>query len=820
VSAVPASAQVGELTYHQPIVLPSINLNHLKISNLPDLLFTIIGRLLCANPVACENALAGTPPSDWSIREPGDTSILGFATEQSVNVGETVIFKIKTPATSYHIDILRAGWYQGNGARKVVSGLRPSVQLPQTQPACLVDETNTSGLIDCGNWSPSASWTVPRDAVSGLYFARLVRDDTGGSSYVLFVVRNDASHADIVYQTSDTTRAAYNAYGGNSLYSCTVHCPPGNPLIYKSAYKISFNRPNIAVEIGMQYSFFGGELQLVQFLEANGYDMSYISGVDADRNGALISNHRVFISSGHDEYWSGAQRANVERARDGGVNLAFFSGNEVYWKTRYENSIDGSNTSHRTLVTYKETHFNQAVDPLDPSQWTGTWRDPRFSPPGDGGRPENALTGTMYSVDPPASFPIEITAADGKMRFWRNTSVAAQAANETATLAPNTLGYEWNTDYDNDARPAGIMHLSTTTRSVNSLLVDAGNTYTHGVATHHMTLHRAASGALVFSAGTIQWSWGLEGSPDGTTAPDNRMQQATVNLLADMGVQPTALLQTLRPASVSSDHTPPVSTITTPAPGTTVQSNAMVTILGTASDRGGVVGGVEVSTDGGATWHAASGRENWIYQWTPAMAGTATILSRAVDDSGNLEKSSMSVSAAVAPRTCPCSIWPLTAAPSVSAATDDQPIEVGVKFFSEVDGWITGVRFFKGASSTGTQVASLWTTNGALLARASYNKETASGWQQVDFSAPVAINAGTHYVVSYHTSTGHYAADHDYFAVSSHDNSPLHALKTGTDGGNGVYAYSKDSTFPTSTFQSSNYWVDVVFSPKAATAAK
>jgi hypothetical protein len=103
------------------------------------------------------------------------------------------------------------------------------------------------------------------------------------------------------------------------------------------------------------------------------------------------------------EYWSGAQRANVERARDAGVNLAFFSGNEVYWKTRYENSIDGSNTSHRTLVTYKETHFNQAVDPLDPSQWTGTWRDPRFSPPGDGGRPENALTGTMYSVDPPAS---------------------------------------------------------------------------------------------------------------------------------------------------------------------------------------------------------------------------------------------------------------------------------------------------------------------------------------------------------------------------------------------------------------------------------
>src|SRR3954452_14284258 len=137
-------------------------------------------------------------------------------------------------------------------------------------------------------------------------------------------------------------------------------------------------------------------LPMVRWLEANGYDASYISGVDTDSAGALIRNHKVFVSMGHDEYWSKGQRASVEAARDAGVNLAFFSGNEVYWKTRWENSIDASHTPYRTFpLTYKETWANQPTAPLAPPTWTGTWRDPRFSPPADGGRPENALTGTL-----------------------------------------------------------------------------------------------------------------------------------------------------------------------------------------------------------------------------------------------------------------------------------------------------------------------------------------------------------------------------------------------------------------------------------------
>ena len=116
------------------------------------------------------------------------------------------------------------------------------------------------------------------------------------------------------------------------------------------------------------------------------------------------------------------------------------------------------------------------------------------------------------------------------------------------------------------------------------------------------------------------------------------MQQATVNLLADMGVQPGTLQTGLVTATASSDTTAPTSAIAAPAAGASLPLGAAVTISGTAADTGGVVGGVEVSVDGGATWHPASDRSPWAFAWTaPSTASQVTIKTRAVDDSGNLE---------------------------------------------------------------------------------------------------------------------------------------------------------------------------------------
>jgi hypothetical protein len=203
----------------------------------------------------------------------------------------------------------------------------------------------------------------------------------------------------------------------------------------------------------------------------------------------------------------------VEAAREAGVNLAFLSGNEVFWKTRWEDSIDGTGTTYRTLVTYKETHANAVIDPLDPPIWTGTWMDPRFSPPADGGRPQNRLIGQLFTVNC-CTYQMQASAPYAALRLWRGTRVAALTGSQTTTLGSDLLGYEWDTSPDNGFRPPGLIHLSSTTVNGAEILQDYGSNYARGTATHNLSLYRAPSGALVFGAGTVQWVWGLDAEHD------------------------------------------------------------------------------------------------------------------------------------------------------------------------------------------------------------------------------------------------------------------------------------------------------------------
>ncbi len=754
-----------------------------------------------ANPVVKENCLPGTPASEWDVSGSGDATIQGFATQMSVDVGTTVHFKVDSTASAYSIDIYRIGYYGGDGAR-LVTTVSPSATLPQAQPDCLTDAD--TGLIDCGNWAESASWAVPATAVSGVYFAKLTRTDTSGASQIPFVVRNDSSQSDLLFQTSDTTWEAYNSYGGNSLYTGGPGTNPGR------AYKVSYNRPFTTRGTGPEDFFFNAEYPMVRWLESNGYDVSYLSGLDVDRGPAsLLEQHKVFLSVGHDEYWSGSQRANVEAARDAGVNLAFFSGNQTFWKTRWEPSIDESATAGRTLVSYKETHAQAKIDPNP--QWTGTWRDP-LGAGYDAGRPENALAGTIFTVNCCTS-AIQVPATDMPLRLWRDTRLA-RLEGQTATLADSTLGYEWNSDLDNGARPPGQIDLSSTTVSSPQVLQDAGSTYAAGTATHSVTMHRAPSGALVFDVGTVQWSWGLDGNHDrGNSTPDPAMQQATVNVLADMTAQPATLQPGLVAATASTDTSPPTATITSPGAGDTFLAGSPSTVAGSAADvGGGRVAGVEVSVDNGVNWHPASGHESWTYTFTPESTGPLTILARATDDSVNTGPDSAPVSVTVAPHGCPCSIWDNSAQPATTGQNDGLAIDYGVKFRSDVAGDVSGFRFYKSPGDTGTHTGNLWTKAGTLLASATFSAESASGWQEVALAAPVSISANTTYVTSIFSSAGVYAFDPSYFANHGVDNAPLHALAEGFDGNNAVYHEGPTDAFPDSSFGSANYWADVVFS--------
>ncbi|HET7601786.1 MAG TPA: N,N-dimethylformamidase beta subunit family domain-containing protein, partial [Gemmatimonadales bacterium] len=250
------------------------------------------------NEIVCENSKQGSPSSEWEVNGAGDASIQGFATDISVDQGQTIGFKIDTTAADYRIDIYRLGYYAGDGAR-LITTIGTAATTETNQPDCqLIDGTTDDNLVDCGNWSLSATWNVPADAASGIYIARPKRADNDGASHIVFIVRDDDGGSDLLYQTSDTTWQAYNQYGGYSLYSG----PSGH------AHKVSYNRPFTTRGGPTEDWFFNAEYPMVRWLERNGYDVSYISGLDTHRAGALLTNHKAFISVVHDEYWSGQQR--------------------------------------------------------------------------------------------------------------------------------------------------------------------------------------------------------------------------------------------------------------------------------------------------------------------------------------------------------------------------------------------------------------------------------------------------------------------------------------------------------------------------------
>ena len=133
-----------------------------------------------------------------------------------------------------------------------------------------------------------------------------------------------------------------------------------------------------------------------------------------------------------------------------------------------------------------------------------------------------------------------------------------------------------------------------------------------------------------------------------------------------------------------------------------------------------------------------------------------------------------------------------------------------MQFQSSQSGFITGLRFYKASTNTGTHVGHLWSANGTLLGEVTFTNETASGWQTATFSQPIPIQANTTYVASYHTNTGNFSVSRNDLR-NGRSSPPLTALSSGqASPGNGVYRYGA-SAFPNESYQSSNYWVDVLF---------
>ncbi|HZS92903.1 MAG TPA: N,N-dimethylformamidase beta subunit family domain-containing protein [Chloroflexota bacterium] len=428
-----------------------------------------------------ENSLPGT--LSWRISTPSTHhEIEGYASATSVNRGGTIDFFVNTVAPSYSIEIYRMGWYQGLGARlmEAISPL-PGVR----QPACSLD---TRRMIACP-WSRSYSLFVPASWLSGVYLAKLTANPeasaTGGSaqnwqSYIIFVVRDDALPSAILFQTSVTTYQAYNLWGGTSLYTGLVEGT--NQYQYGArAYAVSFDRPYERGNGAGDFFFF--EYPMLRWLEMKGYDVTYDTDLDTDASGALLLDHKAFLSVGHDEYWSRGMRDNVENALRHGVSLGFFGANAAYWQVRLEPSFNGP---RRVVVCYKSAQLDPYYHVRD-DLVTVEWRDPLVN------RPEDSLIGQMYGdwFRPPyfALKPLNTQA-------W---PFAGTKLSDGDSI-PGIVGYEFDHVFHDATTPKNVMILASSPVVTVNGRDDVAN----------VTLYTAPSGARVFAAGTIQWSWGLE----------------------------------------------------------------------------------------------------------------------------------------------------------------------------------------------------------------------------------------------------------------------------------------------------------------------
>ena len=449
---------------------------------------TVPKAAMAKNPIRRENTFPGT--TQWQIPEGkgATTQIQAYTSALSVAPGQklTVYVSTQDEGTSYDIEMYRMGWYQGKGGR-LMTAERHLVGQAQgyydaqadklvNSPASYVDAK--TGLAEA-RWHPSYTLTIPADWATGVYLVKCI-DAQGIQTYTYFNVLGNPGAAYVV-ATADTTAAAYNTWGGHSLY---------NTDSLMRGTKVSFDRPSTQNYGSDQVLAF--EMNAIRWLERQGYDLSYISSVDLHTNPTALLRHKAYISLGHDEYWTKEMRDGVENARDRGVGLAFLEANAVYNQVRFESSSAG--VPNRTVVCYKvSTEFGDlSLDPfygVDNSRVTAQWRDPVIH------RPENALVGIMYSDTNGTLRGFPWVAYPSSSPLLQNTGLQAGQQH-----GMGLVGYEWDRVFHNGATPAGLQILA----SSPTLTVDGQHD------TSQTTYYVAPSGAMVFATGSLYWTTALD----------------------------------------------------------------------------------------------------------------------------------------------------------------------------------------------------------------------------------------------------------------------------------------------------------------------
>ena len=416
--------------------------------------------------MAVENARPGT--TDWRITvdEP-DGRIEGYLDTTSTNLGGVVRLAVASPASTWHAEAYRMGWYHGAGARLVWTS---DEQPAQIQPFATVDAA--TGLAEA-RWTPTLDITTGPGWPPGDYLLKLVSGGHG-AHYVPLTLRDDGAPAAVLLVNAVTTWQAYNEWGACSSYQCPF-------LKSRSrATLVSFDRPYAHAYRKGAADFIDHEWPLVSLVEELGIDAAYATSIDLHRHPEIALAPHAVLSLGHDEYYTAAMRAALVAARDHGVNLAFFGANPVYRQVRLEPSTDGR--PDRTLASWRSLDDPGAVD--DPTLATVEFRAL--------GLAEHGLVGVGYAC--------EGVNAPMVLRDTTSWIYAGLDVHDGQSLR-NLVGNEADRVDAKLGSPDNLDVLA-----VSPIRCSDGRT-----TTANMTYYSAPSGAGVFASGTIWWVCALDG---------------------------------------------------------------------------------------------------------------------------------------------------------------------------------------------------------------------------------------------------------------------------------------------------------------------
>jgi hypothetical protein len=457
-----------------------------------------------ASWVVAENKKPGT--TAWQIPSSTPGTIAGYANQTSAQVGDDLTFYVTTSAARFTVYAYRIGYYGGTGGRLVWTS---SPVEGVTQPTCPV-ATGTH-MVECNNWAPSLQVPITAAFVQGDYLFKLVGSG-GQESYVPLTVWSPSSHATYLLENDIYTWQAWNSYGGYSFYAGVGQCPADVYPICSRARVDSFDRPYNYGEGAAD--FLGDEYPLVRFVEQEGLDVTYATSADFEQDPSFLTQHRAFLSLGHDECWSYGERQALVSAEGDGVNVIFFGASPILRHVRLQASPLGA---YREEVDYR----NSAADPLDKTgparEVTGnTWSDPPAA------WSEVPFVGSNYTGYVwPQKQPVPLKVTDGSSWLFQGTGLV------TGSEIPNFLFSDFD-QFDRGLSPANVQVLAHSPMPLSEV-----QTNVRSPASDITYYTDPKSNAGVFDTGTVSWI------PDMATMPV--VGQMTANLMHLFGTGPAGL---------------------------------------------------------------------------------------------------------------------------------------------------------------------------------------------------------------------------------------------------------------------------------------